>query len=63
MVFYSQTSCKEIGKVLYNSTFKGRENGPYCQEMAFLANKSTGKNGKKWDIIDPNFEYAAWYVL
>ena len=25
---YSQISCKEIGKVLYNSTFKGRENGP-----------------------------------
>ena len=28
MVFYSQISCKGFGKVLYNSTFKGRENGP-----------------------------------
>ena len=35
----------------------------FCQEMAFLANKSTGKNGKKWDIIDSNFEYATCYVL
>ena len=28
MFLYSQISCKVIGKVLYNSTFKGRENGP-----------------------------------
>ena len=28
MAFYSQISCKVIGKVLYNSTFEGRENGP-----------------------------------
>ena len=28
MYFYSQISCKAIGKVLYNSTFKGRENEP-----------------------------------
>ena len=28
---YSQISCKEIGKVLYNSTFKGRENGPEAE--------------------------------
>ena len=28
MYFYSQISCKAVGKVLYNSTFKGRENGP-----------------------------------
>ena len=30
MYFYSQISCKAVGKVLYNSTFKGRENGPRC---------------------------------
>ena len=28
MFLYSQISCKVIGKVLYNSTFKGRENRP-----------------------------------
>ena len=28
MFFYSKISCRVIGKVLYNSTFKGRENGP-----------------------------------
>ena len=28
MFLYSQISCKVIGKVMYNSTFKGRENGP-----------------------------------
>ena len=32
---YSQISCKEIGKVLYNSTFKGRENGPWCKGIFY----------------------------
>ena len=32
MFFYSKISCRVIGKVLYISTFKGRENGPLSNQ-------------------------------
>lgn len=40
MFFYSQISCKVIGKVLYNSTFKGRENGPWYRMDNTVPNRN-----------------------
>ena len=39
MFLYSKISCRVIGKALYNSTFKGRENGPltgFYEKMKML---------------------------
>ena len=59
MFFYSQISCKVIGKVLYNSTFKGRENGPKSPPLWFFFDggpfqKTLLKILKNITIVDPS---------
>ena len=54
MFLYSKIPCRVIGKVLYNSTFKGRENGPMTVNYLFTLFRSpVPKNRSMYLFLAP----------